>query len=277
MKKYLVVLTLAVMVLSVSFVSGVNCAMSAEVQTIEVSNAREFLEALGSDRIIEMDYTGDYNLSQLNRNAISLAKGVSWSDVFDGAELVLNGIKNLTIRGGGPEGTRAEIIIDPRYAFVMTFENCSDIVLEEIRAGHSKAGECEGGVFRFTDSSRITINWTSMYGCGTEGLVLSNTSGVKVTDSSIVDCTYYIMTVTGGRNIAFEDCMFMDNKEYTLVNVSGTRDMSFKSCYFNDNQGKMFEIEGTTISVTDSSFNRNKNTPAIQDSVNVKFVNCEFN
>ena len=85
------------------------------------------------------------------------------------------------------------------------------------------------------------------------------------------------MTVAGGENIAFEDCMFMDNKEFTLVNVSGTRNMSFTSCYFNDNQGQMFEVDGTTVSVTDSSFNRNKAGSAIQDSVNVKFVNCEFN
>ena len=74
---------------------------AADLRTITVSNAREFLEALGSNRIIEMDYTGDYNLSEWEfSDDLKLAEGVRWSGVFDGAELVLSGIKNLTINGG---------------------------------------------------------------------------------------------------------------------------------------------------------------------------------
>ena len=253
-------------------------AEAADLQTITVSNAREFLEALGSNRIIEMDYTGDYNLSEWEfSDDLKLAEGVRWSGVFDGAELVLSGIENLTISGEGPEGANSHIIVNPRYAFVMKFENCSDIVIEGPMVGHSEGGSCEGGVFSFTDSSRITISYTEMYGCGTEGLTLSNVSGMKVTHSNIYNCTYYIMTVTGGKNIAFEDCMFMHNQEFTLVNVSGTKNMSFSDCYFNDNQGKMFDVQNTTISVSNSSFNRNKTDSPIHGSNNVKFTDCEFN
>ena len=273
MKK--VVFLLAAGVILAVLLAGCTMAAGAEVQTIAVSNALEFLKALGSDRIIEMDYTGDYNLSGLH-NAAQLAEGVSWSSVYDGTELVLSGIKNLTIRGGGEEGAKAHIIVDPRYAFVMKFENCSDIVLDEIKAGHSEGGYCEGGVFSFADSSRITLNWVTMYGCGTEGLALSNVSGMKVTDSSIYDCTYYIMSVSEGENIAFNDCMFMDNKQFTLVNVTGTKNMTFTKCAFNDNQGQMFDVRDTTISVSNSSFNRNDTDYPIQDSSNVKFAGCRF-
>ena len=270
-------------------------------QTIRVSDAREFLEALGSDRIIEMDCTGDYNLSQwdpyfeIKKDEPKLERGVSWSalgggfawlapskdeswsQLYKGGELTLRGIKNLTIRGGGPEGARAEIIVNPRIAFVMRFENCSGITIDGVSAGHSEGGGCLGGVFSFLDSSRITITDARIYGCGTEGLLLSNVSGVKVTDSSIYDCTYYIMTVSGGENIAFEDCVFMDNQEFSLINVSGTRNMSFSKCYFNDNRGEqMFEVKGTAISVSNSSFNRNKTNSLIQDSKNVKFKDCKF-
>ena len=284
MRKFIMFTSFAVLFFSV-FVFCVSSvvAEAADIKTIEVSNAQEFLEALGSDRIIEMDYTGDYNLSEWDPYLVSkgnmpkLARGVSWSEVFDGGELVLNGIKNLTIRCEGAEGVKAEIVINPRYSFVMKFENCRNIAMEGLSAGHSEGSYCEGGVFSFTDSSQIAITNTRMYGCGTEGLTLSNVSGMNVTDSGIYDCTYYIMTVTGGENITFMDCMFIDNQEFTLINVSGTKNMSFRNCYFNDNKGQMFGVEGTTISVSNSSFNRNHTDSPIQGSKNVKFADCEFN
>ena len=276
MKRFIVAFSLLALILTVLCVFSESS--EAAVQTISVSNAREFIEALGSNRVIEMDYTGDYNLSEWEfSDDLKLPAGVRWSGVFDGAELVVNGVKNLKISGGGPEGAKAYITVNPRYAFVLNFENCSDVVLEDISAEHSEGGYCAGGVFSFTDSSRITVANVRMSGCGTEGLTLSNVSGMKVTDSSIVDCTYFIMTVTGGENIAFDDCMFMDNREFTLVNVSGTRNISFSNCYFNDNQGQMFDVNGTNVSVSNSSFNRNRTGSPIQRSSNVKFTNCEFN
>jgi hypothetical protein len=40
------------------------CDTSAhvEVKTRTASNSREFLKTLGSNRLIEMDYTGEYNI-----------------------------------------------------------------------------------------------------------------------------------------------------------------------------------------------------------------------
>jgi len=267
---------------------GVFCepgavAWGAQAKTIKVSNARQFLEALGSDRIIEMSYRGDYNLSAWDPYLVNkkdmpkLARGVSWSEASDGGELVLRGIKNLKIDGSGPKAAAAKIVIDPRYSFVLRFENCDGIAMEGVTAGHSKGGDCEGGVFSFTGSSRITLANVSMYGCGTEGLALARVSEMQVTHSRIYDCNDAIMTADGGNDIAFASCVFEKNHGYTLVGVSGTRNMSFSNCAFEDNQGRrMFEVEDATISVSDSTFARNKADPSIQDSVNVKFTNCKF-
>ena len=252
---------------------GILGATGAEAaDTIKVSNAREFLEALGSDRIIELE-PGDYNLSKAMD--AKLPEGVSWSEVFDGKELVLEGITDLTIRTSPPDDVKAEIFVDPRYAFVMKFVSCYDIVLDNIRAGHSEGGDCDGGVFSFEFAARVNINNTSMYGCGTQGLVISESFEIKVTDSEIYDCTYHIMTVTGGEDIAFENCSFHYNKEYTMVNVSGTANMTFEECKFDNNQGQMFNVEGTTISVRNSTFSGNSDS-GIRDSANVEFTNCEF-
>jgi len=287
MKRFVIAFLL---IISASVVGIINEAGGdTKIKTIKVSTSREFLEALGSDRIIEMK-PGKYNLSEwdpvLNnqpeqearysnlekKGNPKLAKGVTWSDnPFDGGELVLSGIKNLTIIG-----VDAEIIIDPRYAFVMNFKKCGNIVIEKLTAGHSEGGYCAGGVFAFSDSSKITINSTNMYGCGTYGLELTNVSDMKVSSSNIYECTYGIMVVSGGKNIAFDKCVFRDNREFTLISVSGTKNVSFTNCEFKNNKGEMFSVRDTTVTVSNSAFKENNSERPVMYSNKVKFNNCEF-
>jgi hypothetical protein len=248
--------------------------------TIKVSNAREFLEALGSDRVIEMA-PGVYVLSDWDpyydgkEGTASLPSDVRWDGETDGGELRLNGISKLTIRGSDRENVR--IVVHPRYSYVLKFENCEDIAIENLQAGHSEGGFCSGGVFAFADSSRISITGVGMYGCGTEGLGLYGVSDMTVTDSSIFECTYAIMTVSGGSNIAFEKCVFRDNKEYWLVNVDRTRNISFADCDFTGNQGRsMFEVSEAAVFVSGTTFSGNDTESPIQGSENVEFTNCVF-
>jgi hypothetical protein len=114
-----------------------------------------------------------------------------------------------------------------------------------------------------------------MYGCGTEGLTLKNVSDMRVVNSQIYECTYYIRTVTGGRDIAFENCVFRDNREYTLVNVYRASEVSFTNCEFEGNDGDMFSIVDATVSVSDCVFRGNSDT-GIYNSPNVRFTNCTF-
>ena len=292
MRRLIAVFLLTVPVLAV--LCAVDEAIgNAKIKTIKVSDSREFLEALDSDRIIELK-PGKYNLSEWDpifnnqpeqappysnlksKGSPKLAKGVSWSrEPFDGGELVLTGIKNLTIRGMDAK-SKSEIIVDPRYAFVLKFVKCSNIVIERLTVGHSEGGYCMGGVFGFADSSRITITGTNMYGCGTVGLELLNVSDMKIISSQIYECTYRIMTVVYGSNIAFEKCVFRDNQEFTLVGVSGTKNISFANCEFINNKGEMFIVVDTTVSVSDSTFKGNRTERPIKDSSNVSFKNCAF-
>jgi hypothetical protein len=240
------------------------------------------LEALGSDTVIVMEGcdSGAYNLSsewggpRSGFNSVKLQKGVWWQDVFDGGEITLTGVKNLTIRSEN----REEIVVDPRYAFVLNFIDCSNIRIENIRAGHSESGSCEGGVFGFKNSSNITIEDTAMYGCGTEGLRLADVSDMKVTNSSVYECTYHIMTIERGKNIIFENCIFTDNMEYELINISDSSGVTFSECLFTGNQGpRMFNVSGSeNISVKKSEFRNNQLGEAEENSRGVSFENCKF-
>jgi len=243
--------------------------------TIKVSTVNEFLQALGSNRTILMQ-PGVYLLSEWNPysegKTTSLPRGVKWSSEHDGGELVLNGFKNLTIRGEGKDNV--QIIVHPRYVYVLRFIACTDIVLENLYAGHSEGGYCQGGVFAFENSSRISLTGVNMYGSGTEGLMMNNVSDMTVTGSSIFECTYYIMSVFKSKNIAFNNCLFFDNKEFSLVNVDKTKNMTFENCTFILNSGKMFSVEGDTISVYNSYF-LNNDDPDYRHP-NVALYQCVF-
>ncbi len=230
-------------------------------EKITVSTAAEFLNALGSDRRIILK-EGVYNLtaaaSQYKSN-----EQFYWNEVFDGSELCLKGIKNLTIEGAGADPS--EIIVEPRYAFVLSFLESSNITIDNIKAGHTEGGYCVGGVFSFENSSSIGISGAYMYGCGTTGLSLNNVTGMSVTNSSIYECTYNIMSVMNSKNISFDKCLFRDNAEYDLINIYDTSDMSFSRCEFRGNragdagtewaQYPFFSVKGSqNISVSNSKF-----------------------
>jgi uncharacterized protein (TIGR02145 family) len=238
---------------------------------LTVSTAWEFIAALGSDRIIELN-PGRYNLSQLGADAPInsegyidaefLPEGVGWYE----SGVSLHGIGNLTIRGANgeraPYGSKpSEIVVDPDDGYVLSFVDCRDIVIDGIAAGHTVGGHCTGGVFSFEGSTRITINGASMYGSGTEGLTLTNVVGMRVTNSRIYECTYYIMTIDSGGDIDFEKCRFDNNREFSMINVSNAKDVSFTDCEFIDNEvswGNMFSVWNTKVAVSRCTFRGNK-------------------
>jgi hypothetical protein len=253
---------------------------------ITVATADEFLAALGSDRTIILG-PGVFNLSDLKSDLSDYSGELDgggeliWDDVFDGAELRLVGVKNLTIRGTAePEGpAETELQVDPRYSFVAVFENCENIQIEVLIAGHSEGGECEGGVFRFVGCEGVTLDYAAMYGCGTEGLNLENTRRVSVTDSRIYDCSYYIMTVSRCKDVSFKNCAFDGNGEFDLINVARSDGLSFEDCWFSDNRGeRMFNVDNNSKNVTvkKTLFEGNEMGEPIVNGRNVSFTNCQF-
>ncbi len=244
---------------------GSSSSGDSKSDVITVSNAQQFLEALGSDRIIEIA-PGYYNLSE----------------VIGDDPLIIDGVQNLTIRGAGASGSKmTEIVIDPPWNNVFNFFESSDIAIENLRAGHTGDSYCSGGVFYFENSQHIKITGTYMYGSGTEGIMLNNVSDVKVADSHIYECTEAIMSIyNGSRDISFERCRFYDNQGwYSLVYVSDAQNLSFENCQFlNNSGGKMFSVSDGDVSVKSSTFSGNETEEPIENSENVSFDNqCLFN
>ena len=215
-----------------------------------VNGVVEFLAAIGDDRTIVLEQGPQYNLTTvLQSNQISKmlknnSSKLSIDECFDGVELHINEVKNLTIRGAGDKPVR--LVVEPRYAYVLTFLNCKNITIENLEIGHTpEQGYCDGGVLRFTDSENMTVQNCYLFGCGTEGADIVNSKHVYFKNTDIYECTYYIFLITGSEHIQFDKCRFYRNKEFTLINVRESQDIVLTECLIYENQGQLFYISSS--------------------------------
>ena len=79
-------------------------------------------------------------------------------------------------------------MVTPRYATVLTFINCHDLVLDNMKIGHIPIGGCAGGVLKFENCTNIRLKNLELYGCGVMG-ISSHNSNLYVEDCKIHSCT----------------------------------------------------------------------------------------
>ena len=247
----------------------------AEVTEITVSTAEELIYALGSNRRILLK-EGVYNLTTVKADYINA--NVYFNDKPDGPELFLDGIHNLTIQGAGAEFS--EIIVEPRYANVLNFRNCSNISIVNIKAGHTDSGECSGGVFSFDNCSGIQIDDSDLYGCGTIGLMLYKVTDMRVTGSTIYECTAGIMIIQNSNDLLFSNCVFRDNTSTgNMVSVEHTSGLTFDGCSFqhNTNATSMFYLTGCeNITVKNTEFIDNEGQEFVERGVLAVDASSQF-
>jgi hypothetical protein len=200
---------------------------------------------------------------------------IRW-DGFNGVwNLTIHDVSGLTISG---ENSAGNLLSEDADAWVLNFENCDDLTLSGITAGHNVEGFCEGGAVRIEDSRRVTLDGVRMYGCGTEGIRLSNAEDATIRNSEIYECTYYLMTIQNSENVRFEDCVFRDTGEYDLVTVSDSNNISFERCAFRGNRvnpgfGLFTAADSWAVSVNDCEITGN-DADALDTSGLVDFFDC---
>jgi hypothetical protein len=234
-----------------------------------VDNANEFVEAIGSNRIIQL------RGSPIHLSSVPPEKrgtNFRYSKEFDGNELVIFGVQNLKIIGMG--ATPVKVITKPVYGDVIVFENCTNITIENVDAGHSpEKGQCTGGVFNFIKSKNITINNSIMYGSGMEGITAENVTKLICNNSKIRGCSYSIMTLSKCNNFEFNNCEFTDNQEFDLVNITNSTSIKFNSCLFANNKTNIDEYSTYSLfNISESKLVQLKGC-TIQNNSSIYFSN----
>ncbi len=205
---------------------------------VYVSNASEFIMAIRPSVEIKLR-RGVYNLSNVKRINTQY---VRWRKLSDEYEPIIGSVFNLTI--SGEAGTGTKILIDPYFATVLTFEDSSNITIQNITLGHSKkAVGCDGDVLAFRDVSEIEINDSTLFGSGAHGLYLTQTRDMIVNNSTIYGCTEGVAYIRDSERIRFDRSVFKDNylvddagtKPDGLISIIKSEDVTFAHCNIENN------------------------------------------
>lgn len=184
---------------------------------VEVTTVDEFLEVIGPDRIIVLDGE-NFDLSKAKNYGGMSTEFYSWEETYDGPQLVIHDINNLTIKAkdSDPAATTLEAL--PRYANVLVFRNCENVTVAGFTAGHTKEmGACSGGVIYFIECEKSRVESMRLYGCGVTGVETFMCSGLDVINTEIYECSYGAAYFSTTSDINFEDCNIHDVPSPALV------------------------------------------------------------
>ena len=205
---------------------------------VYVSTPEDLIQAIVPGHEIHLD-PGVYNLSDWVRELAPFEPEtgnpyVKLSLVNDGYEIVIHDIRNLTIDAGNPVRGKAEIVVEPRYANVLTFENCDNIRLNDLTMGHTPdQGYCTGGVLCFRDCGSAAIDGMDLYGCGTYGIIAERVGSIQALNSVIHDCTYGLLDFTQVGSAAFGYVTFRDCSGFDML-ILRSSSAYFGACEFRD-------------------------------------------
>lgn len=230
---------------------------------IRVTNVDELLAAIAPNTVIELA-AGVYDLSTAsNYGADTHSSWYSWNGVYnsdgEAAELVVQNVDGLTLRGAGLEETTVAAV--PRYANVIKFAGCNNLTVANLTAGHTtEPGFCSGGVLKLENCTDVNIDTCGLYGCGTIGIQAQSCSRLNVTNSSIYECSsgavdvhqcqdvvisacdvhhhgtregqgeaMNVFSVSYGEGFTVYNCRIHDNRVQYLLNSSFTKNALFLS------------------------------------------------
>ena len=177
---------------------------------ITVTSADEFLAAIGPDRTIVLDGAG-FSLADASDYGAAGGLYYRWEETYDGPQLVISGVSNLTIRAAAEDSRATVLTAMPRYANVMGFVFCDHVTLSGLTLGHSEgSSECSGDVLEFENCTDVTLNGCRLYGCGTLGVNAWYCASLWLTDCEIYDCSIGGVVLGNVDSVTFQNCSIHD-------------------------------------------------------------------
>lgn len=233
------------------------------VFAVKISSVAELIEQIGSNKTLELE-PGSYNLTKV---AEAYNPHIEWVNNHDGYEPIISNVNNLSIVGKG----NTQILIEPRYAWVMNFVNCSNLRFSNLIFGHTEAGYCMGGVLNFESCSNVAIEKCYLYGSGTVGIMANKCDNLSLDECEIYECTYGLAYLYNSNNIRFEKTTFRNTGEFDLVEIMSCNSVTFKSCWFTDNYNGKFLPHFFTIDA-----NLWNNNGSVTSSSAIQIEKCTF-
>ena len=210
-------------------VSGVS---GQEGMEYHVTTVDEFLAAIGSDTTIYLD-AELFDLSTARSYGGYGGTNFYWLDLYDGPSLVITGVNNLHIIGQGKDKTTVEAV--PRYADVLCFQNCENVTVSSLTAGHRKGepGSCSGDVLAFESCRDVQVTDCGLFGCGVWGIRANNSVRGEILRTEIYECSAGAAVLWQTDGFVFTDCSVHDcfdpwnNREVNIISLAESTDCSY--------------------------------------------------
>ncbi len=238
-------------------------ASTAPQDQIAASTVDEFLAAIAPNTEIVLD-GALYDLSTATDYGKGKTDYYRWQECFDGYELVIQNVDNLTITSSDRNHKDHTIAAVPRYAAVLGFEHCRNTLLSGLTAGHTQEpGSCSGDVIYYDSCDNMTIDNCGLYGCGVIGVSADNCTGLEILNSEIYECS------SGGIELSTTDSVLVENTSFHNIGTPetsagnaaylyGCYDVSLRSCTFQDNfLYSLIQADSTQLSLENTTFQNN--------------------
>lgn len=221
-----------------------RAAPNANSSVVTINSTEELLEAIAPGASISVA-PGYYNMSDYIEE-LWMTEGDDWnarhdyvqlSDCYDGVEIVIQNVDGLSITGGSEDVTEVELVVNPRYADVLKFQNCENIKLSTLTLGHTETGECAGSVVLLSACENVELRNVDLYGCGVIALECeAGTGDVSVYDSALRDCSFGPLSIDSGTGkFDFYDCA-LTGSEGGGYYGAGRAEVSFYRCVFGERE-----------------------------------------
>lgn len=240
---------------------------TASSDTVTVHNVDELLAAIAPDTVIQLE-PGTYNLSGAKGYGLPPESPYyAWTEKYDGFELMLQNVKNLTIRGSGKVNTTLEC--DPRSASVINLKNCENVTLEDFTAGHTlELGQCSSGVIYLQNCTGVGMNRLGIYGCGMIGLQAADSKDISLADSDVYDCSSSAVQLASCEDVSIAGTRIyrIGSEEYggyTYFDISISQNVTVENCEISDSSLMTLAIvHGSTVQMKGNLFSNNRTQQA---------------
>ena len=199
------------------FVVTIQPVITAPQNQVTVTTVDAFLAAIAPNTEIIVD-AELLDLSKAAGYGKTNGDYYYWVDAYDGPELYITEVSDLTIRGSGEDHNADVISSVPRYSNVLNFYNCSRVMVKGLTAGHTEEpGYCVGGVLYFLNCQDILVEDCGLFGCGTLGVKAESSKNIQIVNNDIYDCT------VGGVELNFCDDVNVDGNTFRDLGGSAFR------------------------------------------------------
>ena len=204
----------------------------SNTDTVRVANAQEFINAIGSNRVIELS-ADTFFLDNIKVNESSPTK----SKVIDEGIQILKA-SNLEILGAGTKKKPTVIGFKNKRNTVLTFKECNNIRLVNIEVDLLSTNDIrrEAGFLSFEKSENITVINCTLSGNGSFGIICSEAKNLKIRKTTISKTLSAMLILKESSDLVFEDCFFTSNKSNGHLVVSeNCHAVQFVKCVFDKN------------------------------------------